>query len=147
MGEALTLGQHGQSDGYWAISQRHDWQNFHWRYLGDWRTECLNMWILHLQWEIAGNYIVSELNHKLSHYWSEHLEDIGQDQRSSHVTHLLMLVIICTKYRKNPSRIMNCRCYKADMIFKAKAKWLWRYRSSSKVTIRNMPSHTSDYLC
>ena len=32
------------------------------------------------------------------------LEDIGQGQRSSHVTHLLMLVIICTKYGKNPSR-------------------------------------------
>ena len=32
------------------------------------------------------------------------LEDIGQGQRSSHATHLLMLVIICTKYGKNPSR-------------------------------------------
>ena len=30
------------------------------------------------------------------------LEDIGQGQRSSHATHL-MLVIICTKYGKNPS--------------------------------------------
>ena len=34
---------------------------------------------------------------------SNYLEDIGQGQRSSHVTHLLMLVIICTKYGKNPS--------------------------------------------
>ena len=34
---------------------------------------------------------------------SNDLEDIGQDQRSSHATHLLMLVIICTKYGKNPS--------------------------------------------
>ena len=34
---------------------------------------------------------------------SNDLEDIGQGQRSSHVTHLLMLVIICTKYGKNPS--------------------------------------------
>ena len=33
---------------------------------------------------------------------SKDLEDIGQGQRSSHVTHLLMLVIICTKYGKNP---------------------------------------------
>ena len=32
---------------------------------------------------------------------SNDLEDIGQGQRSSHVTHLLMLVIICTKYEKN----------------------------------------------
>ena len=32
---------------------------------------------------------------------SNDLEDIGQGQRSSHATHL-MLVIICTKYGKNP---------------------------------------------
>ena len=35
------------------------------------------------------------------------LEDIGQGQRSSHVTHLLILVIICTKYGKNPSRTVD----------------------------------------
>ena len=38
---------------------------------------------------------------------SNHLEDIGQGQRSSHATHLLMLVIICTKYGKNPSRAVD----------------------------------------
>ena len=38
---------------------------------------------------------------------SNDLEDIGQDQRSSHATHLLMLVIICTKYRKNPFRTVD----------------------------------------
>ena len=38
---------------------------------------------------------------------SKDLEDIGQGQRSSHATHLLMLVIICTKYRKNPSRTVD----------------------------------------
>ena len=58
---------------YWAISQRHDRQNFHWWYLGNWQSECLNMWILHLQWEITGSYTVRDPNHKLSHYWSEHL--------------------------------------------------------------------------
>ena len=31
------------------------------------------------------------------------LEDISQGQRSSHATHPLMLLIICTKYGKNPS--------------------------------------------
>ena len=31
------------------------------------------------------------------------LEDIGQGQGSSHATHPLMLLIICTKYWKNPS--------------------------------------------
>ena len=35
---------------------------------------------------------------------SNDLKDIGQVQRSQHATHLLMLVIICTKYGKNPSR-------------------------------------------
>ena len=34
---------------------------------------------------------------------SNDLKDKGQGQQSSHVTHLLMLVIICTKYGKNPS--------------------------------------------
>ena len=33
---------------------------------------------------------------------SNDLEDIGQGQRSSHATQLLMLVIICTKYGNNP---------------------------------------------
>ena len=38
--------------------------------------------------------------------WND-LEDIGQGQRSSHVTHILMLVIICIKYGKNPSRTID----------------------------------------
>ena len=38
---------------------------------------------------------------------SNDLEDIAQGQRSSHVTHLLMLVIICIKYGKNPSRTVD----------------------------------------
>ena len=33
------------------------------------------------------------------------------------------------------------------MIFKAMAKWPWRYRSRSKVIICNTPSHISDHLC
>ena len=52
---------------------------------------------------------------RFSNSRSNDLEDIGQGQRSSHATHLLMLVIICIKYRKNHH-------YRADMIFKAKAK-------------------------
>ena len=37
------------------------------------------------------------------------LEDIlvGQGQGSSHATHFLMLLIICTKYGKNPSRTVD----------------------------------------
>ena len=38
---------------------------------------------------------------------SNDLEDIGQGQRSSHATHHLMLVIICIKYGKNPSRTID----------------------------------------
>ena len=38
---------------------------------------------------------------------SNDLEDIGQGQRSSHATHLLMLVIICIKLRKNPSETVD----------------------------------------
>ena len=37
---------------------------------------------------------------------SNDLEDIGQGQRSSHATDL-MLVIICIKYGKNPSRTVD----------------------------------------
>ena len=40
---------------------------------------------------------------RFSKSWSNDLEEKGQGQMSSHVTHLLMLVIICTKYGKNPS--------------------------------------------
>ena len=44
---------------------------------------------------------------RFSNSRSNDLEDIGQGQRSSHATHLLMLVIICIKYRKNPSRTVD----------------------------------------
>ena len=38
---------------------------------------------------------------------SNDLKDIGQGQRSWHATHLLLLVIICTKYGKNQSRTVD----------------------------------------
>ena len=34
---------------------------------------------------------------------SNDIENIGQSQRSSHATHVLIILIICTKYGKNPS--------------------------------------------
>ena len=37
------------------------------------------------------------------HWFRQWLEDICQGQGSSHATHPLMLLIICTKYWKNPS--------------------------------------------
>ena len=75
---------------------------------------------------------------------SNDLADIGQGRRSSHATHLLnlMLVIICTKYGKNPK---NCRRYKADTIFKVEAQWPWKYRS--KVITCDTPSDANDNLC
>ena len=71
------------------------------------------------------------------------LEDIGQGQRSSHATHL-MLVIICTIMERIHQEL---QCYRVYTIFKAKAKWPWRYRSRSKVIICNTPFHTSDHFC
>ena len=44
---------------------------------------------------------------RFSNSRSNDLEDIGQGQRSSHATHLLMLMIICIKYGKNPSRTVD----------------------------------------
>ena len=38
---------------------------------------------------------------------SNDLEDIGQGQRSLHATHPRILVIICAKYGKNPSRTVD----------------------------------------
>ena len=74
---------------------------------------------------------------------SNDLEDIGQGHRSSRATHLLMLVIICTKIWKES--IKNCRCYREDTIFKVKAEWPWRYRSRSKVITCDTSSHASDH--
>ena len=48
---------------------------------------------------------------KVEYGWKQRVtqtvEDIGQGQMSSHVTHLLMLMFICTKYGKNPSRTVD----------------------------------------
>ena len=40
-------------------------------------------------------------------YWIPSQKDKGQGQRSSHATHLHMVVIICTKYGNNRSRTEN----------------------------------------
>ena len=76
---------------------------------------------------------------------SNDLEDIGPRSKvitcntPSHASdHLYQIWKESTK---------NCRCYRADTIFKAKAKWPWRYMSRSNVIICNTPSHTSDHLC
>ena len=76
---------------------------------------------------------------------SNDLEDIGQGQRSSHATHLLMLSDHLYQIWKES--IQNCRRYRADTIFKAKAEWPWKYRSRSKVIACDTPSDANDDLC
>ena len=74
---------------------------------------------------------------------SNDLEDIGQGQRSSQATPSYASDHLYQIWKES---IKNCSCYRADTIFKAKAKWPWRYRSRSKVIICNTLSHTSDHL-
>ena len=47
--------------------------------------------------------IVPYFSNFIAKSWLNDLEDIGLGERLLHATHPLMLVIICTKYRKNPS--------------------------------------------
>ena len=42
--------------------------------------------------------------------------------------------------------ISNWKRYIADMIFKVKAEWPWRYRSRSRVITCDTPSHAIDHL-
>ena len=49
-----------------------------------------------------------------------YLEDIDQGQRSLYATHTLILVIICAKYGKNPSRTVDFFQVKADFFLIAK---------------------------
>ena len=51
--------------------------------------------------------IISMTSIQTARWTTASLWDIGQGQRSSHATHLLMLAIICTKYGKNPLRTVD----------------------------------------
>ena len=55
-------------------------------------------------------------------------ENIGQGQRSLYATHPLILVIICAKYGKNPSRTV-------DFFFKVKAEKLKKIAKNSNFQI------------
>ena len=48
-----------------------------------------------------------DVSYFITKSWLNDLENIGQVQRSLCMTHLLMLVITCAKYGKNPSRIVD----------------------------------------
>ena len=76
---------------------------------------------------------------------SNDLEDIGQIQRS-HITCDTPSHASDHLYQIWKESIKNCRCYRADTIFKVKVEWPWRYRSNSKVITCDTPSHASDHL-
>ena len=67
---------------------------------------------------------------------SKDLADIGQGQRSSHATHLLMVVIICTKYGKNPSRTVDA----------TKRTWFSRSRLNDLENIGQRSLHATHTL-
>ena len=51
------------------------------------------------------------------------LENVGHGQRSLHATHPLMLMMICAKYGKNASRIVDFFKVKAKKIEKFAKNW------------------------
>ena len=57
------------------------------------------------------------------------LEDIGQGQSSLYARHSLILVIICAKYGKKPSRTV-------DFFFKVKAEKFQKFAKNSNFQIR-----------
>ena len=71
---------------------------------------------------------------------------IGQGERSLYATYPLILVIICAKYRKNPSTTL-------DFFFKVKAEKFQKFAKNSyyqilkKNVTRDTPSNDSDKLC
>ena len=78
------------------------------------------------------------------------LEDIGQGQRSLHLTHLLMLVIICAKYGKNPSGTLPAVEWTRQDVtyftnFTAKS-WLNDLESQGQRSLCVTPSHASDHM-
>ena len=74
-----------------------------------------------------------------------HLEDISHGQRSLYATHPLILVIICAKYGKNPSRTVD--------FFQGQGRKFWKICQKSKIPdsekklTRDTPSKDSDHLC
>ena len=72
-----------------------------------WPRDCLTF-IMGIPILVRQHFYIDMTPYLLSSvYKSNGVKNIGQGQRSSHATHLLMLVIICTKYGKNPSRTVD----------------------------------------
>ena len=78
---------------------------------------------------------------------SNGLEDIGQGQRSKVITCNTPSHASDHLYQIWKESIQNCRCYRADKIFKVKAEWPWKYRSRSKVITCDTFSDANDDLC
>ena len=73
------------------------------------------------------------------------LENIGQGQRSFHATHPLMLMMICAKYGKNASRIVDFFFQGESRKIKKIGEKLKFYNYVINLT-RDTPSNGSDYL-
>ena len=119
------------------------------------------MWHIVPSWAV----FVPHVNniHKKAMSQLNHLEDIGQGQRSLCAPHQLMLVMICAKYGNNPARsvhVADTRCalyvpYFSRFIAKSwindledtRSRWKVRYRLRSTVIVCDIPSHASDHLC
>ena len=81
--------------------------------------------------------------------WLNDLEDIGQDQKSLHTMNLLMLVMICAKYGKNPFRIV---CVNRILGRNLHLDWLRSYRLNFNclgvwVIEETTPSDHQSQLC
>ena len=74
------------------------------------------------------------------------LEHIGQGQRSLHATHPLMLMMICAKYGKYPSRTV-------EFFFQGQGRKIskiclkFNFSDYAKNVTHDTPSNDSDHLC
>ena len=73
----------------------------------EYNPHLFNAWFRYFVWNFKGKKNPSRTvdateGTRFSKSRPNDLEDIGQGQSSSHATHPLMLLIICTKYGKNP---------------------------------------------
>ena len=89
---------------------------------------------------------VPYLSNFIANSWLNYLEDIGQRQRSLCATHPL-IVTICGKYgEKICPELQACAVFR-KFYWKFMVEWPLRYRSKSKILVRDTPSHASDNLC
>ena len=88
----------------WRHNNKSSWRNN--ASLGWGMTTFVYVWLSSV---ICGTVVPRRWTHSATTppYSNHQNENIGQGQRSSHATHLLMLLIICTKYGENLSRTVD----------------------------------------